>query len=72
MKQNNFTVNNGIAISDTGETLIISCRTCVHRTGFAKCAAFPSGIPMSIMSGETLHTEQVWNDQGIAYEPKFD
>lgn len=48
----------------------ILCNTCKHynRNYPPTCKAFPRGIPMSIISGETVHTKPVRGDKGIQYE----
>ena len=57
--------------TETGSSVLISCLTCAHRTSFRSCKAFPQQIPTAILVGQKLHTEQMFNDRGIQYEPKF-
>jgi hypothetical protein len=48
------------------------CDGCVHRIpgDFARCAAFPEGIPDAIIFSEVDHREPYEGDHGIQFEPK--
>jgi hypothetical protein len=36
------------------------------------CAAFPTGIPFEIFSGQVAHDKPLQNDNGIQYEPSIE
>jgi hypothetical protein len=50
------------------------CLDCRHLRGYDRemrantCAAFPGGIPRSIVEGDIVHTEPVAGDGGIRFE----
>lgn len=46
------------------------CHKCIHRTGVFNCAAFPDGIPGSILAGDFIHTKPYPGDRGIQFELK--
>jgi hypothetical protein len=49
------------------------CATCIHfnREDQSKetCTAFPDGIPLPILEGETDHKQPYTGDNGIQYTP---
>lgn len=53
---------------DPGATGIM-CNDCIHYHGFAKCDAFPDGIPHDLIYREE-HDTPFPGDKGIRYEPK--
>jgi len=44
------------------------CPFCKHYRGALRCAAFPEGIPVGILRGQTDHTKAVEGDGGIRFE----
>ena len=48
----------------------IMCYSCKHYHGVNTCEAFPSQIPLDIISGEVLHVQPYEGDNGIQYERK--
>ena len=50
------------------------CYTCVHLDAGEDmtCAAYPSGIPVSILESRTDHRQPHTGDHGITYEPDPD
>lgn len=46
------------------------CWRCAHYQGDLVCAAFPSGIPEALLSGEDDHTRPFPGDQNLRYEPR--
>lgn len=66
-------------MADHGEgiRLLSVCMSCKHKLGidwqreiFARCAAFPDGIPDEILREEVDHRNPYPGDSGIQYEPK--
>lgn len=50
-----------------------NCTNCIHYIGDLKCAAFPLGIPNSILMDAEPHTEPLPDQIGdIVYEPMDD
>ena len=55
-----------------------SCLICKHKSPnspldrFPKCAAFPAGIPFSIIAGVADHRKPHKGDNGIRFEPVDD
>lgn len=45
------------------------CPVCVHYQGELKCAAFPNGIPQSIITGRRDHSKPYPGDNGIRFQP---
>lgn len=46
-----------------------SCLKCRHAKG-GTCAAFPTGIPLDIYQGHTLHDKKDWRQTGdIIFDP---
>ena len=56
------------------EWLPISCGDCKHfnRAQWGTCAAYPTGIPVPIASGEIAHTTPQPGDHGIQFEPTLE
>lgn len=52
----------------------LDCVLCQHYrsrvSSVLACAAFPNGIPKSIVSGAIGHFEPIDGDNGIVFEPK--
>ena len=46
------------------------CYDCKHSNDDGTCAAFPSGVPLEILSGEVNHFLPYEGDNGIQYEQK--
>jgi|GEM_PF-1146129 len=46
------------------------CMTCKHSNHNGTCKAYPKGIPLEILSGETNHFQPYEKDNGIQYEKK--
>tara|TARA_Y100000004_G_scaffold139486_1_gene158334 strand:- start:298 stop:498 length:201 start_codon:yes stop_codon:yes gene_type:complete len=46
------------------------CNRCVHYLKNGKCKAFPSMIPIEILTGEHDHRKPFKNDNGIRFESK--
>jgi len=44
------------------------CPFCKHYRGALRCAAFPDGIPVSVLRGEVDHAAEVEGDGGIRFE----
>lgn len=59
-------------ISDGNTFAFPPCNKCLHyyrdKQG-ATCAAFPSGIPDAILTGENDHRKSYLGDRGIRFEP---
>lgn len=55
-------------------SLIPNCTNCEHFRGHwrMRCAAFPSGIPQEIQSGQASHLKPYPGDGGIQYTPRTD
>lgn len=52
------------------ETAIsLQCALCKHHRLGLRCAAFPSSIPETIITGQHDHTEPYPGDRGIRFEP---
>lgn len=50
---------------------IIGCSLCrFYRSGSFSCKAFPSGIPIAILSGTVDHDAPIKGDKGIRFTPK--
>ena len=49
----------------------LGCENCRHfdALGRPRCAAFPDGIPLPILSGEVAHDRPLPGDHGIRFEP---
>lgn len=47
----------------------VMCNSCKHYRLFAKCDAFPDGIPIELL-GKEEHNTPYPGDHGIRYEPK--
>jgi hypothetical protein len=48
------------------------CVLCAHYQGVLTCAAFPEGIPPTILDGTADHREPFKGDNGIRWEPAPD
>lgn len=48
------------------------CLTCVHfNADYAfTCAAFPAGIPDSVLLNQQDHRNAISNDKGVRWEPR--
>lgn len=46
----------------------VACNGCLHYRGFAKCDAFPEGIPTELGTTKVTHTKPYQGDGGIRYE----
>jgi hypothetical protein len=44
------------------------CNKCKHRSRSIYCAAYPEGIPRSILLNEQDHTKPINGDHGIQFE----
>lgn len=47
------------------------CHTCVHWKSGVICAAFPKGIPDSVLMGKANHRTPIPGDHGLKYIPKI-
>jgi hypothetical protein len=54
-----------------GETLlpVVSCHNCRHLApgGALRCAAYPDGIPLPILSGDVVHDRPLPGDHGVQF-----
>lgn len=48
---------------------ILKCGLCAHYLGFAKCKAFPDGIPRQLLASEN-HESPYPGDHGYRFAPK--
>ncbi len=46
------------------------CESCRHYLGEDRCAAFPQGIPLTILGNEVEHCHPFPGDRGILFEPR--
>lgn len=44
------------------------CESCRHYLGEDRCAAFPEGIPLAILSNQIEHCHPFPGDKGIVFE----
>lgn len=44
------------------------CVWCAHKIPGTRCAAFPDGIPDSVLSGRRNHINPIPGDNGIQFE----
>lgn len=56
---------------EPGDVVPSQCVYC-RRFQQGACAAFPQGIPVSILSNRLDHTKAVVGDRGIRFAPKSD
>lgn len=59
-------VSNGIDGMSFGDSKCDVCKH-VHENGY-ECDAFPDGIPVAILGGDTMHDEKYPGDKGIQFE----
>jgi len=52
-----------------GEVVISQCVRCKHLRAYARCAAFPEGIPQVILENQHDHHRPYPGDHGILFEP---
>ncbi len=48
----------------------VSCNSCAHYLGFAKCIAFPKRIPRELLTVEISHDKPYPGDGGYLFTPK--
>ncbi len=54
---------------DTTSRTKVMCNTCRHYLGYAKCKAYPDGIPRELIA-RLEHDTPYPGDQGYRYQPK--
>lgn len=59
-------------LQSRGDNLIISqCASCQRKqAGASACAAFPGGIPLTILTNQLDHRKAVEGDQGLQFLAK--
>ena len=60
----------GAAVVEQDVMMSVQCLECKHRLAGLTCAAFPDGIPDSILTGLVDHRKRYKRDRGITFSAR--
>lgn len=55
---------------DNPQAKDVQCNSCTYYKGFAKCEAFPDGIPRELLTVAITHKKAYKGDNGFRYKKR--